>query len=181
VLERWGVIFVTAAGSGNKANVVTRRMPLALAAARDVMARYRVDPDLVLIAGFSGGSRVALRLAIAHPELFHGVLLNAGSDPIDDADRPIPPPPLLRLFQERTRLVYVTGEQDGINRDLDHQSRASLDRWCVFAVEDQPMSGRGHVVADAFALDQALATLLAPQAPPDRDKLDACRAGLPER
>ncbi|HEY2276505.1 MAG TPA: PHB depolymerase family esterase [Steroidobacteraceae bacterium] len=91
VLDRYGVIFVSAAHSGNSADVIGRREPLALLAAWNVMQRYRVDPQRVYVGGFSGGSRVALRLGLAYPDLFRGALLNAGSDPLD-AGPPSPPP-----------------------------------------------------------------------------------------
>ena len=64
VLDRYGVIFVSAAQSGNDAKVISRRAPLALIAARNVTARYPVDPERVYIGGFSGGSRVAMRIAV---------------------------------------------------------------------------------------------------------------------
>lgn len=89
VLDQYGVIFVTAARSGNDANVFGRREPLALLAEQNVARRYAVNQARVLIAGFSGGSRVAMRLALAYPDLFHGAILNAGSDPV--GSRTIPP------------------------------------------------------------------------------------------
>jgi hypothetical protein len=45
ILERRGVIFVSAENSGNEANVLDRREPLALLAAPNTMQRYRVDPQ----------------------------------------------------------------------------------------------------------------------------------------
>ena len=80
ILDRSGVIFVSTANSGNEANILDRRDPLALLAAHNIMQRFRVDPERIYIGGFSGGSRVALRLALGYPDLFRGVFLNAGSD-----------------------------------------------------------------------------------------------------
>ena len=54
-------------------------------AAYNVMKRYAVDPQRVFVSGFSGGARVAMRLALAYPDLFRGALMDAGSDPIGDA------------------------------------------------------------------------------------------------
>jgi len=82
VLDDAGMIFVTAARSGNDHDVRGRRMPLALLAAHNVMARYRVDPARIYVSGFSGGARIAERLALAYPDLFRGAILNAGSDPL---------------------------------------------------------------------------------------------------
>src|ERR1700730_6918458 len=69
ILDRRGVIFVSAANSGNEANILDRRDPLALLAAHNVMQRFRVDSERIYIGGFSGGSRVALRLALGYPDV----------------------------------------------------------------------------------------------------------------
>ncbi len=56
VLDRLGFIFVTAAKSGNEAEVLSRRAPLAILAAANILARFPVDPDKVFgVGGFSGG------------------------------------------------------------------------------------------------------------------------------
>ena len=116
VLDQYGTIFVTAARSGNAENTMARREPLALLAAQNVLADYPIDPEHVYIAGFSGGSRIAQRLALGYPDLFRGAILNAGSDAIGDvtAEPPIPLPPreLFLKFQSGTQLIYVTGERD---------------------------------------------------------------------
>jgi poly(3-hydroxybutyrate) depolymerase len=107
---------------------------LALLAAQNAMAQYSVDPQQVYIGGFSGGSRVALRLALGYPDVFHGALLNAGSDPIGNADVPLPPAELFRRFQDSMRFLYVTGERDDARLIDDMHSRQSLEKWCVFDV-----------------------------------------------
>ena len=112
VLDKWHAIFVSAAQSGNDADVLNRREPLALLAAYGVMHRYRVDPAHVYIGGFSGGSRIALRLALGYPDVFRGALLDAGSDTIGTAFVPLPPADLFQQFQQSTRLVFLTGSDD---------------------------------------------------------------------
>jgi poly(3-hydroxybutyrate) depolymerase len=62
-----------------------RRIPLALLAAHNVMQRYPVDKERLYIGGMSGGSRVALRIALAFPDVFHALLLHSGSDRIGTA------------------------------------------------------------------------------------------------
>lgn len=174
-LKRYNTILVTAAGSGNDAPLLDRREPLALLAAYNTMMQYPVDPQQVYIGGFSGGARVALRLALGYPDVFHGALLNAGSDPIGSADVPLPPADLLQHFQESTRLVYLTGERDEENLVGDMHSRRSLDKWCVFDVITQTEPRIGHELADAPAFGRALNALLGPrQSHPD--KLAGCRA-----
>jgi pimeloyl-ACP methyl ester carboxylesterase len=173
-LKRYNTILVTAENSGNEAPTVDRREPLALLAAHNIMARYPVDPQQVYIGGFSGGARVALRLAVGYPDLFRGALLDAGSDMIGSSDVPLPPADLFRRLQESSRLVYLTGERDEENLARDIHSRRSLDQWCVYDVVAQTAPRTGHEIADAAAFSRALQTLL------DRGhgnpaKLQACR------
>ncbi|WP_114239557.1 PHB depolymerase family esterase [Dyella sp. C9] len=158
VLERQGVILVTPANAGNDANVLDRREPLALLAASNVMALYRVDPRRVYVGGFSGGSRVALRLALGYPDLFHGALLDAGSDAIG-VQIPLPPRELLEQFQTTTRVVYLTGQQDTYHQDTDRQSRQSLKDACVTDIDVESMAWTGHDLASPASLQRALASL----------------------
>ena len=159
-----------------RAPTIDRREPLALLAVHNVMAQYPVDPQHVYIGGFSGGARVALRLALGYPDVFHGALLNAGSDPIGTSDVPLPPADLFRRFQESTRLVYVTGEHDEENLSRDMHSRRSLDKWCVFDVVTQTEPRTGHELADASAFSRSLDALLA--SAPESRKLEDCRARI---
>src|SRR5258708_17468696 len=95
ILDRRGVIFVSAANSGNAANILDRRDPLALLAAHNIMQRFRVDPERIYIGGFSGGSRCALPLP---PRLPHPVLAafpNAATSASLSPPPPSPPPPYL--------------------------------------------------------------------------------------
>ncbi len=182
VLDQYGVIFVSAARSDNDANTLARRAPLALIAAQDIARRYAVDPQRVYVGGFSGGSRVAQRLALGYPDVFRGALLDAGSDPIGDIGHPLPPADLFARFQEATRLVYVSGQEDSMNLATDADSVDSMRRWCVFDVEAQVTHrvGRqvaGHEAADPAALSQALAALFNP-VQPDPDQLAACRSAI---
>jgi len=171
--ERHGMIFVSAAKSGNDANVLDRREPLALLAAHNVQQRYRIDPARIYVGGFSGGSRVALRLALGYPDLFRGALLNAGSDAIGNAQVPLPPAPLFHQFQQGTRIVYLTGGHDMEHLEQDARSRRSLQGWCVFDIAVEKMPWGGHETADPSALERAL-TALAAHEPPDADKFAAC-------
>lgn len=179
VLERSGMIFVSAAHSGNDAPD-GRREPLALLAAWNVMQRFKVDPARVFVAGFSGGSRIALRLALAYPDLFRGALLNAGSDPIGSGALPLPPRELFLRFQESTRLVYVSGERDTLHLNMDAASLGSMRRWCVFNVVQRITPWTAHEAANGAVLARALEAL---EAPPSQDpaKLAACRAGIDRR
>ena len=177
ILDRRGVIFVSAANSGNGMNILDRRDPLALLAAHNIMQRFRVDPERTYLGGFSGGSRVALRLALGYPDLFRGVLLNAGSDPIGDVQVPLPPTELFSRFQEMTRIVYITGQNDAVNADKDAASTRSMLEWCVFDWYAERTPWTGHEVAGPAVLGRAL-DMLDKHALPNLARLNKCRLRL---
>lgn len=174
VLQRHGFIFVTAEHSGNSESVYERRIPLALIATYNVMKQYPVDPNRVYIGGMSGGSRIAERMALAYPELFHAALLHSSSDPIGTAEVPLPAPDLFRQFQESMRLVYITGQYDAPNIEKDEISRASLRDWCTFDIVTKPFPFAGHELAGASDFEPALAALES-HTPPNPKMLSACR------
>jgi hypothetical protein len=177
VLDRYGMIFVSAARSGNEESAFDRREPLALLAADNVMAQYPVDQEHVYIGGFSGGSHVALRVALGYPDLFRGVMLNAGSDPIGDREIALPARELFLKFQGTTHIAYVTGERDAAHAAEDMISVRSMHRWCVFNTDSQTEFRAEHAVAGAAALSRALRYLQeGAQVGPER--LAKCRAGI---
>ncbi len=175
VLEARGVIFVSASNSGNAANPFRRREPLALLAAYNVMHRYKVDPARVYISGFSGGSRVALRLALGYPDLFTGAWLDAGADPIGAPEFPLPPRPLFDRFRTSSMIEYFAGTADEVPRQQQDASMASLRRWCVANVAVRSKLDLGHDIAPASALTLALSDLDKPRRAPS-PKEGACWA-----
>lgn len=177
VLEQDGVIYVSAARSGNDENVMGRREPLALLAAHNVMQRYPVDRERVYVGGFSGGSRIALRIALGFPDVFRGVLLDAGSDPLGSGVPPLPPVEQFQRFQESTRLVYVTGEHDSERLAMAAESLQSMRHWCVFDVDAETTPGAGHEVATPAALSEALHALRT-HTRPDPERLAKCRGDI---
>jgi pimeloyl-ACP methyl ester carboxylesterase len=177
VLDQYGMILVAAARSGNDQSALARREPLALLAETNVAQRYRLDSARIVIAGFSGGSLMALRLALGYPDVFRGAILNAGGDPIGDATLPLPPRDLFARFQDMTHLVYFTGDQDIKNIAFDVASRHSLRDWCVFHVDQRTMLGGGHDPLDGPALSRAL-DILAEPLDVDSSRLAECRAAI---
>jgi hypothetical protein len=177
VLDHFGMIFVSAARSGNEENVLERRAPLALLGAQNVLTHYPVDPDRVFVSGFSGGSRIAMRLALAFPDLFRGALLNAGSDALGSRGAPLPPADVFERFQQSTHLVYVTGLNDDQVLAEDAGSRRSMHEWCVFNLDSQLSMGVAHRAASGTALSGALQVLTQPLSP-KASKLSECRADI---
>lgn len=173
-LDHHGFIFVAPENAGNTTEVVSRRVPLALSAEENIVHEYPVDPQRIYIGGFSGGSRVAERIALAYPDVFHGALLNAGADPLGGA-YPLPPPDLFLRFQSSTRLVYDTGESDAINLGTDAGSAQSMHDWCVFDVETNEIPNAGHEWISPMAFGRALDRLLV-RDPPAPARLTACRS-----
>jgi hypothetical protein len=176
ILDEEGVVFVSAVNSGNDANPIGRREPLALLAEANAVEQYKIDPSLIFVGGFSGGSRVAMRLAMGYPDVFRGALLNSGSDPIGKNETPIPPRDLFQRFQEQSRLVYVTGEEDVLVLATDGQSASSMRDACMFNVEKRTMVETAHHSATPAALAWALDELSRPVVPDGN--LASCRAAL---
>ncbi len=177
MLDWYGLIYVSEANSGNDANPIGRREPLALLAYANVVKRYPVDSARVYVSGFSGGSRIAMRLALGYPDIFRGALLNSGSDRIGDVIVPLPPKDLFLHFQESSTLAYVAGSDDAIVLQADRASRRAMNDWCVFQVQSREMRGTGHHTADPQSLAWAL-DVLDRHAPPDAGELARCRRGI---
>jgi dienelactone hydrolase len=181
VFEEHGIIFVSAAQSGNDQNPLGRREPLALLAEQNVVQHYSIDPARIYLGGFSGGARVALRIALAYPDLFRGVILNSGSDPIGNHAAPIPPKDLFAEFQNSTRLIFVTGDDEPFIRQTDIASRRSLTDWCVFHTSVHSMPSTAHSSMSAEALSRAFDELDGPMPAEDSARLASCRSDLQTR
>lgn len=159
LFDRSGIIYVAARRSGNDHNMMGRRIPLALHAYENVAKRYRLNPERVYISGFSGGSRTAMRVALSYPDIFRGAIFNAGSDPFGNTGITIPPPELFNLFQNRTRMVQVTGAEDDLVEIIDGRMRKSAHDLCVRNLVSQPMRKTGHALMSAESLQRALSTI----------------------
>jgi hypothetical protein len=180
VLDQFGFIFVSAAHSGNNASDLGRREPLALVAEENIRKHERVDPARVFVAGFSGGARVAMRLALAYPDVFRGAVLDAGSDPIGTSEVPLPSRDLLHQFQISSQLVYIAGDADGPGQRANRLSMQSMRDWCMFNYVDQTTLFVGHVIADSGALARAIRALLEPPRA-DASALARCQSEIDGR
>jgi len=176
-LDHYGMIFVTPAHAGNETAVLSRRVPLALSAEANIVREYSIDPERIYIGGFSGGSRVAERIALSYPDIFHGALLNAGAEPLGNEKEPLPSRDLFERFQSASRLVYITGVRDTVNLGSDEASSHSMREWCVANVETDQAPDVEHQVMSPAALRRALDQLLKP-APDDPARLATCRSRI---
>jgi predicted esterase len=176
VFDRHGIIYIAARKSGNDHNMIGRRIPLALHAYENIARRYRLNPDRVYISGFSGGSRTAMRVALYYPDIFHGAILNSGSDPFGNAGIGIPAAELFFLFQSRTRMVQVTGTEDEFVKLEDTKMRTSAASFCVQNLYSQPMRKMGHALMSAQALESAIVRI--EKTPADKNNLSECRDQL---
>src|SRR5690606_32669273 len=122
--------------------------------------------------GFSGGARAALRLAVGFPEVFRGVMLNAGSDPLGGDAMSPPPAEQFALLQERGRLVWVTGVRDLPNRRMARESLESMQANCIHDLHSISMSRTEHAPPDRRNFARALDLL---------DPLDQAAAGAAGR
>ena len=167
-LDRRGLVWVMGYNAGNRQNAFERRMPLALHGLANVQALLEVDPSRVYIAGFSGGSRVAERMSLWWPDVFHGALLFASSDEIGQRGLSPPAPELMHLFQHRTRVVFATGSSDLPNRKRDVNTKASLEQYCVANVATISIPRNHHWLPNIRGFRKALdAVEAAPSATPD--------------
>ncbi|HEV7670345.1 MAG TPA: PHB depolymerase family esterase [Thermoanaerobaculia bacterium] len=117
------LIWVGANGAGNERQR-WYRFGLALDAAHNLQKLYRIDPERIYIAGYSGGGRISSVLSVVYPEVFSGGLFMVGCDwfrPLPIPDRPgtswpvLYPKPGKRdldLAKSRNRYVFLTAERD---------------------------------------------------------------------
>ncbi|HWE26289.1 MAG TPA: hypothetical protein VG496_20300, partial [Myxococcales bacterium] len=110
-------------------------------------------------------------------DVFAGVLLNAGSDPIGgERGMYLPPAELFWKFQ-KMRIVYATGANDEANLDSDNASQRSLHDFCVFDMDILTPREMWHQALDSESLYQAL-DLLDERHAHDAEKLAECNARL---
>lgn len=163
-LEKRGLIVAMPRKAGNDADVIGRRIPLALHAHHHASANFAIDPERVYVGGFSGGARLAQRIAIAWPDVFRGSLQFAGSVVVGENRLPPPPRELLELARQRSRFVLVSGSLDLPNRRNDGEARARLEALCFAGVRGFGPPRLDHWVPDGRAFAKALDQLEAPVA-----------------
>ena len=105
LLGEQNLIWVGANGAGNK-NPVAERMLKAIMAPTMLAKTYAINAERCYIAGFSGGSMTAMRIASLRPEQFKGGVYIAGSVFWGDNA-----PPKIDLIKQN-RHVFMVGTYD---------------------------------------------------------------------
>ena len=148
VMDQQNLIYIAADDSGNRIGV-SRRMVLATMAIRALAQQYSFAQDRIIVSGFSGGGRIASKLATQYPEVFTGAIYICGAD-FWKKDQT---PKLERLLQNK--YVFVTGSRDF---NLDETRR--VHRRYINAGAAQSMlliiPGMAHAHPDGNALTEAL-------------------------
>lgn len=169
VLDRRQLLFIAPQNAGNR-QPVNRRLGLAVLAALEMSAHYKIDPHRVYAAGLSGGARIAGQLGFFQPELFHGTVQSCGADfylhvpkvvatsEVDTAGYPygfFEAPPYVIERAKRTRFALITGSRDfrhGNIIDIYRGGFAKMD----FKAKLFDIAGMEHANADAPTLEAAL-------------------------
>jgi predicted esterase len=162
-------IFVAAQNAGND-QPRSRRLGLAVLGALKATKIYRIDPNRVYAAGFSGGARMAGLLGFYQSDIFRGTLQNSGADfyrpvPVVEAaslvDTAGHPYGLFQASDEdvrqakAVRFVFITGSNDfrrGNILDIFHGG-FELDG---FKAKLFDVPGMGHDICDGQTLSRAL-------------------------
>lgn len=144
VFTEYDIIFVAADKSGNKTNDLDRRVPLALHAMANMQHSYNIDKNRIYIGGFSGGGRVASKIAAGYGDLFSGAYYFVGSDAIGGKTVPVPDSSVLDDMRRRGRYVFMTGRTDHPTTTATRTAMASYQRLCIFNTAFQiPRMGHG--------------------------------------
>jgi predicted peptidase len=147
-MDQQNLIYISANKSGNKV-LVNRRMILAIMAIRALAQQYSFSIDRVYVSGFSGGGRVASKLATQYPELFTGAIYICGVDGWNKDQTP-----KVDLFIQN-RFVFLTG-----TRDFNRQETSLIHRRYLKAGAQNSklmvIPGMAHAHPDGPALTEAL-------------------------
>lgn len=79
ILDTRKLLYIAPQRAGND-QYIPRRLGLAVLGALEMMKHYRIDPNRVYVAGYSGGARMAGLLGFFQGDLFRGTIQNCGAD-----------------------------------------------------------------------------------------------------
>lgn len=147
-MDRKNLIYIGADQSGNR-KPVNQRMILAIMALRALEKNYLIDGKRITVSGFSGGGKIASKLASQYPEVFSGALYICGVLPwLED-----PAPRMEQLV--KNRFVFLTGTNDfNLN-----ETRGVYHKYLNAGVEHSNLMvipGMSHELPDAQIMADAL-------------------------
>lgn len=179
-LKAHKLIYVGANKSGNDQSVYLRRIPLALTGLANIQARYKVDPNRVYIAGFSGGGVTASRIAAAYSDIFTGAIFISTSDGLGSQQVPVPPKERYELMQSRGRYVFTNGTEETNNQIMNGRTFGEYRSLCVLRVTRIEIPNIIHADLPPRPFARALKYLDDPPAVDPADQA-ACEQKLAER
>lgn len=165
VLTDHKLLYVAPQNIGNN-QPIPRRAVVAVAAIRQMMKLYKVDPQRVYITGVSGGAKVATVVAFARPSLIHGALPMCGFvlPTLGEKGKE-----LRETVKSQVGFALITGSQDfNYQGIVAYYNNTLLPEKYRARLFDVP--GMGHQIATGQTLDAALNWLEGRDATPDADK-----------
>lgn len=175
-LDDHKLIYVSAFNSSN-GRVAYERMALALTGLVNVLTQYNVDRSRIYVGGFSGGGRIASRLAAEYPEIFSGAIYVEGGDGVGGEYVPVPPAEGLALMRSRGRYFFTVGDEDPINGLFNQRAYDAYRQLCVPRVRMLRLQREAHENLERRHFVRALDYL---DDPPEikADEQDQCLKGL---
>ncbi|MBX3396573.1 MAG: dienelactone hydrolase family protein [Phycisphaerae bacterium] len=120
---------------GNDISAVDRNI---MGAIDEVMDHHKIDPDRVVIAGFSQGGSMALALALRNPDAFRGVV------PVAAMFRPESESAFADEEIKRMHVYLMFGTEDNSQLIASNRKAADLFRGAGATVEVVEFEGLGH-------------------------------------
>ena len=148
VLDRHNLIWVGAENSGNEIHIA-RRVGLALLATVMATRLETIDTSRMVLAGFSGGGRVASMMMPVYPELFAGAIFICGANPLFNAEQST-----IDALQQLP-MVFLTGTGD-FNLEDTQMAISTYRNSGLARTELMIVDGLDHALPLATDIDLAL-------------------------
>lgn len=151
VMDEQNMIYISPNDSGNRVRT-NIRMVKATMAVKALGEQFAFDTGNINVSGFSGGGRVASRIATQYPVTFSGAIYMCGVDPWETKHTPDVAQVLQNSF------VFLTGSKD-FNR---YETRKVHKRYTEAGAQRTKLivvPGMAHVLPGAETLSEALVFL----------------------
>lgn len=166
-LARQQLLFVSAVNAGNSRDAL-QRCRLALDATCNMCRRFKIDPQRLFIAGFSGGGRIASILGVAYADLFSGTLAICGADFYQSVRAPTgevfpatyrPDPRVLLRAKTHGRFVLLTGQYDANRLNTKTLAELGFQAQGFQSVRYLEVASMKHTLPSPAVLSSALELL----------------------